>query len=488
MNILDEIDSAEQGSAAIQRTWSPQQEEVFRLCKDPSQGLLISAVAGSGKTTTLIEAMKHSPGSTLFLAFNKAIAEDIKRKTFSGDVRTLNALGHSIWARNKPKAKLESRKTMILLKALMKDSSRFNEFGYQMSRLIGLAKNQALGIYREVEAIDFISIIDNYAFDIPFEIQEDIAYVCLEAFNQSNEDLESFDFDDQLYMPIKWNWDFPKYHNAFVDEAQDLSPIQHLILGGLAATARIVAVGDRFQAIYGFRGASVHSMDELQEKFSLKELPLSTTYRCGRAIVAEAQSFNPSIQACEGALEGEVLQTHEDPQLFPQSLIMCRNNAPLFKAILRHVRAKEPCQVLSNFLDTFQSFVRGFKTTYTSDLRVKLDNWFDRESEVCKAKNQKGKLAGLVDRYETVKLLSNEFKLTSEVIDLVKKLGTSNRGPIFSTIHKAKGLENEKAYIIRPDLMPAFYATTEEAKQQEANLQYVAITRAKEQLIYGACL
>lgn len=486
MNILDQIDSADQGSAA--KSWSPQQEAVFQHCREPSEGLLISAVAGSGKTTTLIEAMKHSPGSTLFLAFNKAIAEDIKRKTWSGDVKTLNALGHGIWAKHKPKAKLESRKTMILLKALMKDSARFHDFGYTMSRLIGLAKNQGLGIGRRAEAIDFSSIIDNYGFEIPSEIQEDISYVCLEAFNQSNEDLETFDFDDQLYGPVRQGWSFPEYDNCFVDEAQDLSPIQHMILERLGSTARLVAVGDRFQAIYGFRGASVHSMDELREKFGLRELPLSTTYRCGRAIVAEAQGFNPEIHACEGAAKGLVLESNEDPKLYPQSLIMCRNNAPLFKAILRHVRAKEPCQVLSNFLDTFQGFVRGFKTTYTSDLRAKLDNWFDREAEVCRAKGQKGKLAGLVDKYETVKLLSQEFKLTADVIDLVKRLGTSNRGPIFSTIHKAKGLEHEEAYIIRPDLMPAFYANTPEAKQQEANLQYVAITRAKLKLTYGETL
>src|SRR5580693_9283700 len=90
MNLLDEVDSSvvEAPSAPL---WSEYQQAVFEAVKRPADNILIQAVAGSGKTTTIIEAMKYAPGSSLFMAFNKAIAEDIRRKVTSGDVKTLNA-------------------------------------------------------------------------------------------------------------------------------------------------------------------------------------------------------------------------------------------------------------------------------------------------------------------------------------------------------------------------------------------------------------
>ena len=58
-------------------------------------------------------------------------------------------------------------------------------------------------------------------------------------------------------------------------------------------------------------------------------------------------------------------------------------------------------------------------------------------------------------------------------------------GPIFSTIHKAKGLEADHVYFLRPDLVPAWWIKEPAALQQEYNLRYVAITRAKQSLTYG---
>jgi len=167
-------------------------------------------------------------------------------------------------------------------------------------------------------------------------------------------------------------------------------------------------------------------------------------------------------------------------------MILCRNNAPLFRQILWNVRNKKPCQVLSSFLDTFQSFVRGFKTKHTLELRAKLERWYEREREAAERLGKRGKLIALEDKYQTTKQLAEEFSTVQEMIDLVKSLGYSKRGPIFATIHKAKGLECSKVYILSPNLLDGYFATTPEQKQQEDNLHYVAITRAKLSLTYGA--
>lgn len=494
-SILDQIDDGmdyvgrPSGGPTKEMHWSDHQKAVFDAVKDPEADLLIQAVAGSGKSTTIIEATKHAPGTSLFMAFNKAIAEDIRQKGPMGDVKTLNALGHSIVLQNRPAAKLNARKMLDIIKEILGDSNDFKEYGYTLSRVCGLAKNCGFGLDSQPDASHFIDLIDAYAFDIPVDRLSDFAVVCREGFERSRLKVEEFDFDDQLWMPIYERWEFPSYSNIFIDECQDLSPIQHFMAEALATAGtpgRIVAVGDRHQAIYGFRGASHDSMDRMKYIFSMKEFPLSISYRCSQSVVLAAQEFCKEIQWREGAPQGDIWWKDEDPRLFAQHLIVCRTNAPLFKAILAHVRAKEPCQVLSSFLDSFQSFIRGFKATFTSDLMAKLDRWFEREREAALAKGKRGKLVGLYDKYETIKLLCGEFKLVSDMVQMVKSLGDSTRGPVFATIHKAKGLEHQHVYILRPDLLGGFGEQTKEQMQQEDNLHYVAITRAKETLTYGA--
>lgn len=504
MNLLDaELEAAPRS----QRIWSPFQDDVFSAVKAPAQhNLLIQAVAGSGKTTTLIEAMNFSLGRSLFLAFNKSIALDIASKAPGKTVKTLNALGHWQWMQNRGGARLDAKKVQGIIKALMGDGEEFKAFGYTLARVVGLAKNCCFGL--DIEEVDqisqphspdlsasafevstsrFIELIEHYQFDIPFEDLPRYAEICAKALKASSEDWDTFDFDDQLYMPALAGWEYPCYDTVFIDECQDLSPIQHLMLVKLAQQgARIIAVGDRHQAIYGFRGAATDSMDLLKKRFHMQELPLSISYRCDHAIIQEAQYYCPTITAREGAGAGAVLSRDgEDPQLFTSELVLCRNNAPLFRTILRHYRAKSPCRVLSNFLESFQGFIRGFKTTYTSDLQTKLDSWFERERDAALRRGFRGKIAGLQDKYDTLSLFCREFTETADIIRCVQRLGECTSGPTLSTIHKAKGLENEKVYILRPDLLPSPFAETPEEKQQENNLSYVAITRAKRELVYG---
>lgn len=53
---------------------------------------------------------------------------------------------------------------------------------------------------------------------------------------------------------------------------------------------------------------------------------------------------------------------------------------------------------------------------------------------------------------------------------------------MLSTIHKAKGLEAERVFILKPDLMPHPKAKRGWEIDQENNLRYVAITRSKREL------
>src|SRR5208282_5153522 len=78
------------------RDWSLFQKDIFR---DIAKGLghtVVIARAGSGKTSTIVEGFKYLPKNkkTLMVAFNKAIADELKGRAPSYvDVMTLHSLG-----------------------------------------------------------------------------------------------------------------------------------------------------------------------------------------------------------------------------------------------------------------------------------------------------------------------------------------------------------------------------------------------------------
>lgn len=498
MNLLDSTDDMieppDNRASASARSWSDRQQAIFEHVENSADNLLVQAVAGSGKTTTLVEATRRASGSTLFLAFNKAIAEELKTRVTCGDVKTMNALGHRLWLDNS-NAKFEMRKLDILL-AKICPPDILKDYGFTIKRVVGLAKSMAFGLNGEdtSRTAPFALIIENGQFDVPCDAVLVIAQYAATAFGLSINDDTSFDFDDQLYGPLYHQWNYPVYSNIMVDEAQDLSPIQHHMLQAMR-DSRIIAVGDRHQAIYAFRGASADSMDELKDLFAMEELPLDITYRCPQYVVDLAQRINPDICARDNAPDGVVsvlAKSEADPELWTErQLVLARTNAPLFRAILQHIRKREPCRVLSNFLDSFQAFVRGLakgprgskELTDTSLVILKLELWYAKEREA--AQGRRGRLAYLSDRFETVKLLLEQHGTVYEACETVRRLASSTTGPLFSTIHKAKGLEASSVYILRPDLLPHPMAQGEIEMVQEQNLEYVAITRSSNELTFG---
>lgn len=490
MGIFDNIPAQ---SSPLERIWSPQQNHIFEEIHHGEENLLIQACAGSGKTTTIVAGMEWAGASPLFLAFNKSVQLEISRRLPNGEAKTLNSLGFGLFRRNLPGVELDTRKNSYHLKNAWEkvglSSSQYNEFGFPIVRAMGVMKNLAVGTsfgppntYPTIEAV-----FENYWIEVPEEFEDSIILAVQEAYEASCADRVMIDFDDQLLYPILLGWKFPLHSDVFVDECQDLSPIQHAMIEALSREgARVIAVGDRYQAIYGFRGASHQSMDLLLHKFSMNELPLSTTYRCPQAVVLEAQRYCPTIQAREGAPFGAVTSVPYDPEFWDSSsMILCRNNAPLFRAIMRHVRAKRPVIVLSNFLDLLKGFIKSFKAKSIEHFRANLDAWYWREKEEAEKKEAWGKLSGIIDRYETLCVLAEDCKSVDELLKLLDQLSSGKSGPTFSTIHKAKGLEKPHIHLLRPDILPSPYARGEDQELQERNLSYVAITRAEDTFTYG---
>lgn len=464
---------------------SPMQEAILDAVSTETYNMSIEAVAGSGKTYTILQAMQRASGSVLFLAFNKSIADELREKTPMGtDCKTFNGLGHGLLKRKAIGSDLDKWKLSKLLKPRM-STTEYKEWGWELIKLVGGMKSS--GLLEAPMERDFTEYVSHS--EIPMDRITYAVMLLEELWMDSLNVTESFTFDDQLYMPIFWDMTFPKYDTVFVDEAQDLNPIQHMMLSKLAERgARIVAVGDSRQAIYGFRGALTNSMEELNTKFECVEYPLSICYRCAKSIVRLAQEIVPQIESAEGAPEGTIT-TKEDgicPTDIPDdSIIMCRTNAPMFRYAVQFLKHKVPCMVMSNFGEQLIKFVKSFDVTRTEDLAREIEIWRTKEIAEAESRELFHKINRINDKARSILPFCEEFRIKSQVVQALEKLLRSDSGPRLCTIHKAKGLEAEYAYLLRPDLVPGPWIEpdTEEFAQEE-NLRYVAITRAKEHLTF----
>src|SRR5262249_17926029 len=117
-------------------------------------------------------------------------------------------------------------------------------------------------------------------------------------------------------------------------ETQDLNPCNHVMLDKLVKR-RLVAVGDDCQSIYAFRGAVQGGMVKIEQKFSMTVLPLSVSFRCPEKVVEHAKWRVPEFKWVKPGGEVRVLTELHGNSIGDDAVIICRNNAPLFRVALR---------------------------------------------------------------------------------------------------------------------------------------------------------
>lgn len=275
---------------------SPQQLSIFDFVSNDTRSLIVEARAGSGKTTTLVELAKLIPSSklALFLAFNKNIASELQsRLPLNIQAKTFHSHCFSALQRNLPKRpKVEQDKVRWILQDSLSRSDLF-KYGKYVTRLVGYAKNAGLGTdILSDDHVSWFALVDHFSLQGDSEnFNEDTAIeIAQSTLAKSNEETWRIDFDDMIYLALLRNVSFDKCNFVMLDEAQDTNGVQRaLVHRMLAPDGRLIAVGDPFQSIYGFRGADVDAMDTLAKEFSCVTLPLSVSYRCSIEVVKEAQ-------------------------------------------------------------------------------------------------------------------------------------------------------------------------------------------------------
>ena len=513
-------------------TPSKYQKDIFKFILEDNKNGLISAVAGSGKTTTLIKALEIIPEgkSVLFMAFNKSISDEISKRVPKNkfiDVKTVHSYGNSLLS-SYIETEIEPDKYRLVYKNVInflsgKDLDSIKKYNFDQEHIsyIEFIRNFTNGkdLYdtnfrndvNKLVNLSRLHFIDFDTFSIGISELKMIAnqnsiesndYECEVSWYISKlgmYDNKIIDYTDMVFLPNLFKFDVPKYDFVFIDECQDLNTCQRLLMlqAMKPETGRFIAVGDPKQSIYAFAGADSESYKKLRQLPNTKELPLSVTYRCGKEIINQVKHINPLIKPHTKNGVGEVLENFSYLDIKDGDMVLCRNTFPVVSLCINFLCKGRKAYIIGS--DIGLSLKNMIKNCEKKTEKFSMENVISRLNHEVEKMIEKIKVKnGISDReasVETTIILFKEkiqiIQALSEDIDdpliVMEKIDKifsdkNQEGICLSNIHKSKGLESNRVFILHPELMPSKRATLQWEIEQENNLIYVAYTRAKKTL------
>jgi len=507
------------------------QQGIYDFITTGNGNAVVSAVAGSGKTTTLINALNLIPSelSVLFLAFNKSIAQELSERVPKGatniEVRTLHAYGYFSLTKSH-KSEIDNNKYRKLLKDILNYSVSFDmdflkkhnfrpiqikqiesfifdeseketiedtvAYFNRVMKLVDLGRMNLIDLKNQDNGVNRLNEL---AIKHNVETINGECYRAWLLINIGSFCLATADFTDVVFLPNHLNLQTVQYDIVFIDECQDLNACQRELMKKAIKpnTGRFIAVGDSSQAIYGFAGSDSDSFKKLIEIPNTITLPLSVCYRCGTDIIDFAKKIMPNIEASPNAKKGLVDFDFSYEDIRKGDMVVCRNTMPLVSLCMKYLSQGTKAFVMGT--DISKSLITMVESCRRKTEEFSCENIFARiykeKNKVVKNIMNKEKcteqeaeenslLISFKDKISTLEALSNGC-LTGD--DLIAKLkiifSDDSDGICLSTIHKSKGLEADRVFIIHSELMPSKHAKKDWEKLQEKNLMYVAYTRAK---------
>lgn len=467
----------------------------------------------------------NKPATVTYLAFNKSIVEAFSaqygwlvealrsagmyldfatvhsrgfaavKKAFRGvrvnKFKTLNLLGEVLEVDLRQYTK--TRSGMIVVKAVEDLVSKCK------LNLIGTVGNDGAMEFDPAaawweEALDALCL--HYDVECGFQRKKVFELVPQILERSKSADISEVDFDDMVWLPAVLNLPVDRSNLLLGDEAQDWNRAQQAIIR--KAGDRLVVCGDPKQAIYGFAGADTESIPRLKRELMMETergclvLPLTVTRRCGKAIVAEAKRIVPDFDAHESNGEGEIATVeYKDAKsaMADGDMVLCRVNAPLVSTCFRLLKEGRKAFIKGrNIGEGIIRLIESLKPADVSDLIVKLDEWHGKEAgKLMKRKNpNEDALIALADKRDCVMAFCENAVSLEDVRSKVEEIfsDANKAGVLLSSVHKAKGLEADTVWLLKPELMPHPMAKSDWARDQESNIRYVAITRAIKRLVY----
>lgn len=476
---------------------SPYQKRIFDWVREDSGSCIVLAVPGSGKTTTLIKAAQQylpKGASVKFLAFNKHIVDELKSK-LPAHIRagTVHSQGYAALAKSSNgKPEISSSKYRDILVDLLnsKNIKLKPEIFRGIQKLVRFAQ---LTLTPETpEALRELALsYDLYGFQ-DWSFASDLVKSILKI----GANYPTISYDDMLWLPNKFDLLLPGYDFILVDEAQDLNRAQlEIVLKTHKAGSRGLFVGDPNQAILGFAASDYRSINNICDRTSAIQLPLSICYRCPTSHIALANDVHNIMQPKPGAIEGIVRKIDSDdiPDVAkPGDLIICRCLYPIITVYYELLKAGIPAKVknqdisqqLLNLLDALGGATAMEYGTFTQDeFEDRVEKWFEVQRD--EMLNSKITQIMIYTLHEKIKCLiamykGNQCRSLANLREAIEKLSLGKKDTVLmTTIHGAKGLEADTVIFLEPKLVPHPKATTESELEQEKNLKFVALTRAK---------
>lgn len=479
-------------------TWSAQQETIYNEFETGKRHVIVRARAGCGKTTTIIEGINRAPESSILLcAFNKKIAEELaaRIKNPNAQAKTLHAIGFACVRRFWEGLKIGDTRALDLAEQVCGSSAPDH-----IKRLVAKLHTKGREIAPHATAPEHL--ID-LAYEFECEPDEqwtasgwDVNYVvekalvAMELAATVKPVKTGIDFSDMIYLPVRNGWLMKQYDLVVVDEAQDMTVAQLEIARGVCR-GRIVVVGDDRQAIYKFRGADSESLDRLKTELNAVEYGLTTTYRCGRDIVAEAARLVPDFVAGANNPAGSIQELPAEklvPLATNGDFILSRLNAPLVEVAMSLLRRGKRARVAGRDIGAglkslVKKLTKGAAASSIPAFLGKLAAWEDREATRWTAAGKPERAEAAHDKAAMLMELANEALSVRDVESRIESLftddGLGQAGVITcSSVHRSKGLEANRVFILDWTLYPG-----NRTNKEEQNIEYVAITRAKSTLV-----
>lgn len=286
-------------------------EEQYDAVIDKNKNILCLACAGSGKSRTLAYKIAYlvsqgaSPDSIVAFTFTEKAAESIKR-------RVAEALHKFGFPENYIGAMFIGTIDSFCQKLLGNINASYRQYDildanglilFVMSRYWKLGLANGAGYFKRIQNLTSAwQTVNNE--NIPYESIAATDSALYNSLLQLKETLEHdgyMDFSHAIRLAVeelnkitdKIGTDIEKYQYLFVDEYQDINPIQEAFIKSFSRFLdTLFVVGDDDQAIYGWRGANVQNILTFEDRYeNVSVHKLLVNFRSTKAIVETANSF-----------------------------------------------------------------------------------------------------------------------------------------------------------------------------------------------------
>jgi DNA helicase-2/ATP-dependent DNA helicase PcrA len=475
---------------------SKYQQAVFDWILTGTGNAVVNAVAGSGKTTSLVEALSRMVGKVAFFAFNKHISEELKRELDARDLRhidvsTIHSFGFAIIRKQLGFAKIDDRKYNAILKERMSETDWADS---QLRKAVLDLTDLARGTHTKTnDKLAMRELAERHNIDANGDLDRAIelaAFLVAEGTAMTG----VIDFTDMLWFPYAHQLRVPTFSWVCIDEAQDLNRAQQWLVTEASRKGRALACGDPAQSIYGFAGADTESIPRLIETLKAIQLPLSICYRCPASHVELAREIVPTIEARPDAPVGVIETVEYDKGIDAMrdgDMVVCRVNAPLAKIALRLIRSGVKAVLRGRDISTGLINLiekHGGRMSNVDDCLAKLSEYITKQATKLRKVEKDVQAAALEDKFDTIMALSDGCHTVPDLRHRIETIFTDSIGGVVcSSVHRAKGLQADHVFVYRRELMPHPMAKRAWERVQERNLQYVSVTRAKATLTFVEC-